>query len=188
MKLDKITFVTGNKSKAREVQRILNVPIEIIDTELDEIQEIDLEKVAYHKLNQAYEIVKKPVMIDDVSMEIDAWNSFPGPLIKWMLKAGNGEASVLLKMLGDGKNRKAKAKLAVGFHDGKNPHIFIGEARGAIATEIRGENGFGWDPVFIPDGMNVSYAQMDPREKDKISHRGRALSKFKDFLKENYDI
>lgn len=188
MKLPQITFVTGNKSKAREVQRILDIPIEIKELDLPEIQEIDLEKVALHKLSLAFEIVKSPVIIDDVSMEIDAWNAFPGPLIKWMLKAGDGEASVLLKMLGNEKNRKATAKLAVGFHDGEKAHLFVGKAEGKIASEIMGENGFGWDPVFVPDGSDLSYAQMDLSEKDKISHRGRALSKFKDFLKENYDI
>jgi XTP/dITP diphosphohydrolase len=188
MKLPSITFVTGNESKVREVSRILDIPLEIKEVELDEIQELDLEKVALNKLNQAYEIVKKPVIIDDVSVEIDEWNCFPGPLVKWMLKGGEGEAGLVLKMLGSEKNRKATAKLAIGFHDGKIPYIFIGEAKGRIATEIMGENGFGWDPVFIPEGFDISYAQMDPKEKDKISHRGKALAKFKDFLNKNYEL
>lgn len=186
--MNKIIFVTGNKSKASEVQRILDIPLEIREVDLDEIQEIDLEKVALYKLNQAFEIVKEPVMVDDVSVEIEVWNGFPGPLVKWMLKAGEGEASVLLKMLRGEKNRKATARLAVGFHDGEKPHIFIGEAHGKIATEIRGKNGFGWDPVFIPDGYNQTFAEMDPKFKDIISHRGQALAKFKDFLKKNYNI
>lgn len=187
--MKKITFVTGNKAKAREVERILNVPLEIKEIDIDEIQEINLEVVALHKINQAFEIVKKPVIIDDVSLEIDAWNSFPGPLIKWLLKSGNqGDASTLLKMLEGETNRSAKARLAVGFHDGRKSHIFIGEIKGTIALEIRGENGFGWDPVFIPDGYNQTFAEMDPKIKDGISHRGRALSKFRDFLISNYDI
>ena len=151
MKLDKLTLVTGNKAKAGEVERILNIPLNVESIDLDEIQELDLEKVALHKLNQAYEIVKKPVIIDDVSVEIKAWNNFPGPLIKWLLKAGNnGDASTLLKLLENETNRGAVAKLAVGFHDGKEARIFIGEVRGKTALEIKGENGFGWDPVFIP--------------------------------------
>lgn len=183
MKLDKITLVTGNKNKAREVERILNIPLNIESIELDEIQELDLEKVALHKLNQALEIVKGPVIIDDVSVEIEAWNSFPGPLVKWLLKAGNdGDASVLLKLLKNETNRSAKARLAVGFHDEKKAHIFIGEVKGTIALEIRGDNGFGWDPVFIPEGFDQTFAEMDPKVKDSISHRGKALAKFKDFL------
>lgn len=188
MKIDKITFVTGNKAKAREVERILKIPLQVSQIELDEIQEIDLEKVALHKINQAFEIIKKPVIVDDVSVEIDAWNGFPGPLIKWLLRAGKGDASVLLKLLKGEKNRKAKARLAVGFHDGKKVHIFIGEVEGTISKEIRGENGFGWDPVFIPEGYTETFAQMPEQEKDPISHRGRALQKLSDFLKTNYDI
>lgn len=188
MKLDKITFVTGNKSKIREVSRILSFPIEVKELDLEEIQSLDLEKITLHKLNSAYKLVKGPVIVDDVSVEIEAWNSFPGPLIKWMLMIADNGAAAILKMMKDEKNRNAKAKLGIGFHDGKNAYIFIGEAKGKIATKIKGENGFGWDPIFIPDGYDVSYAEMDPAEKDKISHRGKALKKLSDFLNKNYDI
>ncbi len=184
----KITFVTGSKAKVREAEKILNIPLEIKSIDLDEIQELDLEKIAVHKINQAYELVRKPVIVDDVSVEIDAWKGFPGPLIKWMLKNENDSAKLLLKMLKGEKNRKAKARLAIGFHDGKKAHVFYGEVNGKIAEEIRGENGFGWDPVFIPDGEEKTYAQMSIDEKNKVSHRRKALDKLSDFLKENYGI
>ncbi len=177
----KIVFATGNKAKVKETQEILKFDIEISSIELDEIQEINLEKVAMHKLNQAFEIVKKPVIIDDVSFSVNAWNGFPGPLIKWILQAGNGP-SLLLKMLEGEKNREAVASLAIGFHDGKKPRLFFGEAKGKIAKEIRGDNGFGWDRVFIPDGYDETYAEMDPKLKNSISHRSIALNKLSDFL------
>ncbi len=183
----KIVFVTGNKFKAKETEEILKIKIQISDVELDEIQDLDLEKVALHKLNQAFKLIKKPVMIDDVSFEIEAWNNFPGPLIKWILKAGKGP-SLILKLLEGEKNRKAVARLAIGFHDGEKPHIFFGESKGTIAHEIRGDNGFGWDRVFIPEGYSETFAEMNPNLKNSISHRGNALGKFKDFLKSNYDI
>lgn len=186
--MDKIYFVTGNKGKVKEAEEILNIPLEIKEIDLDEIQELDLEKIALHKTNQAYEMVKKPLIVDDVSVEIDAWGGFPGPLIKWMLKKENDSAKLLLKMLTGEKNRKAKARLAVGFHDGHKAHVFYGEVNGRIAGDIRGENGFGWDPVFIPDGQEKTYAQMTTQEKNDISHRRIALDKLKDFLKENYHI
>lgn len=189
MKLQNLTLVSSNKKKASEVQRILKVPITVSQIDIEEIQELDLEKIALNKLEQAFQIIKKPVLIDDVSVEITAWSNFPGPLIKWLLHAGGGDdAKVLLKMLGDEKNRKAKAKLAIGLHDGTKPHIFIGEVAGSIAEEIRGENGFGWDPVFIPDGYSQTFAEMSPDVKDSISHRGRALKKLSDFIKDNYEI
>jgi XTP/dITP diphosphohydrolase len=188
MKLDKITFVTGNKKKVTEVQQILNIPLEIMDIELDEIQESNLERIAMHKLNQAFSIIKKPVIVDDVSVSIDAWNGFPGPLIKWILKAGDGGPDLLLKLLENEQNRKATASLAIGFHDGKTTHLFIGEARGTIARKIVGENGLGWDGVFIPEEKSETYAQMPVDEKNAISHRRKALDKLSDFLKANYDI
>ena len=185
--MKKIVFVTGNKWKAKETEEILNTKLQISNIELDEIQEIDLEKVAIHKLNQAFKILKKPVIIDDVSFEIDSWNGFPGPLIKWLLKVGNGP-SILLKMLEKEKNRGAYARLAIGFHDGKKAHLFLSKVKGSIAHEIRGDNGFGWDRVFIPDGYRQTFAEMDPKLKNSISHRGIALMKFSNFLKKNYNI
>src|SRR3989344_4748411 len=114
MKFNEIIFVTGNKAKVREAESILKIPLKVKELALDEIQDLDLEKIALHKLKQAYKILKKPLIIDDVSLEIDEWNGFPGPLIKWMLKAGDGDARVLLKMLKGVKNRKATARLAIG--------------------------------------------------------------------------
>lgn len=183
----KIVLVTGNKFKAKETEEILNIKIQISNIELDEIQDLDLEKVALHKLNQAFKLIKKPVMIDDVSFEIDVWNGFPGPLIKWILKAGKGPG-LILKLLEGEKNRRATARLAIGFHDGKKSYIFFGQSKGTISHEIRGDNGFGWDRVFIPDGYSQTFAEMDPKLKNSISHRGNALRKFNDFLKSNYDI
>lgn len=178
-----LKFVTGNKSKAQSTQRILDFPITIKDIELEEIQETDLEKIALHKIKEAVKKVGAHVIIDDVGLYIKAWNDFPGPLIKWILKAGDGKATILLKMLEKEKNREAIARLAVVYHDGKTPHVFYGEIEGRISTEIRGANGFGWDAVFIPRGYNKTFAEMSFEEKDSISHRRKALDKLRDFLK-----
>jgi inosine triphosphate pyrophosphatase len=186
MKLSNITVVTGNKAKAEEIGRILNHSVKIAEIDLDEIQEIDLEKIAKHKLNQAFKILKEPVIIDDVSFEVEAWNSFPGPLIKWILKAGGPE--LLLKMMEGQKNRNAKARLAIGFHDGKKAYLFFGEAKGKITEEIKLDNGFGFDRIFVPEGFDKTYSEMDPKIKDTISHRAIAFKEFSDFLNSNYDI
>lgn len=179
--IKRLVLVSGNKAKTGEVERILGIPIETLSVEIDEIQSMDPEKITLHKLNQAYDIVKKPVIVDDVSFEVEVWNGFPGPLIKWLLESKN-DPSLMLRMLGDETNRNATARLFVGFHDGKKTHIFIGEVKGQISHEIRGNNGFGWDRVFIPEGYNETFAEMDPDLKDSMSHRGRALEKFKTFL------
>ncbi len=181
-----ITLVTGNKFKAEETKRIIKVPLVIKDLDLDEIQEIDVEKVALHKLRQAYEIVQSPVIIDDISFEVNAWNSFPGPLIKWILKAGGPE--LLLKMLQSEVDKSASAKLAIGYKDKDIEKIFIGSVEGMVADKARGENGFGWDKVFIPNGFTKTFAEMEADEKDSISHRGIALEKLNDFLKKEIAV
>ena len=177
-----ITFVTGNIAKVKETESILGFPLKVRDIDIQEIQETDLEKIALHKLLEAFRKVKGPVIVDDVGLYIKAWNNFPGPLIKWILKSSGGNASLLLKLMKGEKNRSATARLAIGYHDGNAPHIFIGETEGVISEEIRGENGFGWDPVFIPKGFSKTYAEMSPSEKKQTSHRRRGLDKLKSFL------
>jgi XTP/dITP diphosphohydrolase len=173
--MNKITFVTGNKNKVRETEQILKCKLNVANINLDEIQELDLEKVAFHKLDQAYEKLQKPVLIDDVSVIIKAWNNFPGPLIKWVLQASDGSAEMLLKMLGQEKQRSATAILAIGFKDEVKRELFFGEIEGSIGYAIEGENGFGWDKVFIPKGYTQTLASLSVEEKNKISHRGRSL-------------
>lgn len=180
----KITLVTSNKAKARDIQKILGFPISVANIELDEIQETDLKKIAMHKINEAFRKIGSPVIIDDVGLYIKVWNNFPGPLVKWILKAGGGNASLLLKMMEGEKNRDAMVRLVAAYHDGKKAYIFFGEDEGEIAKEIRGKNGFGWDPVFIPRGSKKTYAQMSFEEKNRSSHRRQALEKLKKFLKE----
>lgn len=182
--MKKLVFVTGNKAKARDVQKILDFPIDVIELDLEEIQELDLEKVALHKVNAAFDKVKSPVFVDDVGFCIEVWNNFPGPLIKWILKAGEGNASLLLKMLEGAKQRNATAKLVVAYHDGKKAHCFLGEVKGTVADRIRAGNnfGFGWDSIFIPDGFEKTFGEMTFEEKNEISHRRKAFDKFKKFL------
>lgn len=187
MKLKELTLVSSNKEKAREVERILEIPIDIASIDIDEIQSMNLRKITLHKVRQAYQKIKKPVLVDDVSFEVKAWNGFPGPLIKWLLEEKN-DPNLMLKMLGNEKNRRAIARLGVGFHDGKKAYFFGGEVKGKIGFKIGGDNGFGWDRVFIPDGFTQTFSEMDPEIKDTMSHRGRALKKLKDFFKANYDI
>lgn len=183
--MKKLIFVTGNKAKAEDVQKIMDIPIEIKDIDLDEIQELDLEKIAIHKAMQAFNKIKSPVFVDDVGFYVEAWNNFPGPLVKWILKSGGEQgASLLLKMLEGVKDRSVTARSAIAYHDGEKIHYFVGEARGTAAVKIRAGNnfGFGWDCVFIPDGFNKTYGEMTFEEKNEISHRRKAFDKFKQFL------
>lgn len=187
MKLKGITLVSSNKAKAKEVERILKIPVKTISADVPEIQSMDQELIIRNKLDAAIKLVESPVIVDDVSFEVETWNGFPGPFIKWLLESNN-DPSLMLKMLGNEENRKAIARLAIGFHDGEKSYVFFGEAKGTISYEIRGDNGFGWDKVFIPEGYSETFAQMNPNLKDSISHRGDALKKLSDFIKDNYEL
>lgn len=180
--MDKLYFVTGNKGKAREAQQILGIPIEITKIELDEIQSLDLKKIVEHKLKQAFDKVKSPVIVDDVSLQLDVWNGFPGPFVKYLHVASDGNNELILRMLKNESNRNGILVATIGYHDGENIHFFTGEIRVTISTEERGINGWGLDPILIPEGQTVTYAEMSEEEKNADSHRKRALKKLKEFL------
>ncbi len=178
--MKKLLLATGNKGKLEEVQEILKIPLEIADIELEEIQSMDLEYVVRKKAEEAFRIIKKPVVVDDVGVFFEAWKGFPGPLIKFMfLHLGNKKIIELLK--GE-DNRKVSVQSAVAYHDGKKIHTFIGEVICSIAFKERGTEGWGLDPILIPKGKKETFAEMGLKRKNEISHRRRAFDKLKKFL------
>lgn len=178
--MNKIYFATGNKGKIGEAQKILNIPIGILDIELDEIQDLDLKKIIKHKVEQAYELVKAPVFVDDVSVEIEAWQGFPGPFIKWLRK--NEENKLLLHMMRNETNRNLKIIATIGYYDGAEVRYFTGSVDCELANEDKGLNGWGLDPVLIPKGYDKTWAEMSVEEKNSMSHRRLALDEFRKFL------
>lgn len=181
--MTELCFVTGNKGKVAEAKAILDVPVVAYPMELDELQSLDLEKIVTYKVNQAYARVGKPVFVDDVGLYIQTFNGFPGPFVKFLLEAGGN--GLLLKMMSGQTDRNVIARAAIAYHDGTNIHTFIGDVNGVIAPEPRGDGGWGWDPVFIPQGKDMTYAEMGQVEKNAISHRRAALEKLKQFLREH---
>lgn len=178
--MKEIVFITGNENKLREAKQILNTDIVSEKLDLREIQDVDLENVVEEKLKHGYEILKKPVMVEDTGLFFNALNGFPGALIKMLIDRVGREG--LVDILEKFDDKTAVAKCAVGFtEDGKKLKVFIGEAKGKIVSS-RGESGFGWDPVFQPEGYDKTFAELSAEEKNAISHRFRAFKKFKDFL------
>lgn len=177
--MDSLIFVTGNKKKAIEAQAILHIPVEIVDLDLDEVQSLDVKKIARQKARLAFKKIQKPLFVDDVGLYVEAWNGFPGPFIKFLFEAGGND--LLLKMLRDEKNKNVLAVGTIAYHDGEMIHIFQGEVRGIIADTARGV-GLGWDPIFIPQDSQLTFAEMGEEQKNTISHRRRALEQFKKFL------
>jgi non-canonical purine NTP pyrophosphatase (RdgB/HAM1 family) len=174
-----LTFITGNKAKAEQLAFHLDVPVAHQKLDLVEIQSLNLEEVVRDKVTRAYELLGTPVLVEDASLSFNALGNLPGPLIKWFLQEVGNEG--LCRIL-DGKDRSATGSVAFAIYNGKDLHIFTGEAQGSIATTPRGEHGFGWDPVFIPAGHDTTWAEMTLEEQASTSMRRPALLALKEFL------
>ncbi|MGF1472078.1 MAG: non-canonical purine NTP pyrophosphatase [Rubrobacteraceae bacterium] len=182
MKTAKAVFVTSNEHKRREAAEILGIELASAAPEIPEIQALDVAEVAAAKALAAHEALGSPphpVLVEDSGLVVEAWNGLPGALTKWFIR-GVGSGGIL-RMLSPGEGRSARAVCAVavaGAVAGAEPdgrvRVFEGEVPGMLAPEPRGESGFGWDPIFIPEGESRTYAQMGGA-KHQDSHRARAF-------------
>jgi len=171
-------LVTGNKNKIKEFEHILGFQIENINLELEEIQSIDVEEVARHKARDAYNILKKPVIVEDTGIYFEELNGLPGALIKFFVK--NLSLEKMCSLIKE--NRKAKAIACIVFFDGEEEIIVKGETKGEIARQPRGNNGFGWDPIFVPEGYDKTFAELTSEEKQSKFMRQEAIAQLKEKL------
>ena len=185
--MGKIVFATGNKDKLAEAKEILGIEIEGTSLEIDEIQSLDAIEVTVKKARAYFDKLKNPLFVEDVSFFIKSFNGFPGPFIDGFLKnLGNDGLTTLLKNYKD-KTSVAQATIVYIDKNGKE-HIFIGRVKGKIADKPKGDNGFGWDPIFIPNGSIKTFAQMDLRQKNKYSMRKKALAKLGKWIEKHGKI
>lgn len=179
MKLSDLVIVTTNPDKLAEINQILSTNHQVSKIDIPEIQSLDLDEVITYKVKSAYEKIKKPVMVDDVSLEIKALKGLPGTFVKFFLHTLGTEETVALT---SGHDTTTKVTGAVAIFDGRKLKIFKGIAHGTLSPRDRGNNGFGFDKVFIPQGYKQTYAEMPLGLKNQISHRAKALRKVKKFL------
>lgn len=170
--LDAAVFVSGNANKVLEAERICGFPIEHAAVDLPEVQSMDLAHVAEEKALAAIERLRQPVLVEETGLELAATNGFPGPLVKWMLESigPEGIATTALAL----SNPVATAVCRVVLYDGETFTAGEGQTRGELVLPPRGEQGFGWDPVFRPDDEEHTYGELSDERKDEIGHRGRA--------------
>ena len=180
MKLEGLIFVTGNKSKAEQFTQFIGHPIPHHKIDVDEIQSLDLDEVIHHKAKAAYVSLQKPVLVEDTSLVFDAFKRLPGPLIKWFLQEVGNDG--LCKLLG-GYSRSAVAHTSWAFFNGQKILTFRNEKRGTITDAPRGKAGFGWDPIFIPEGETKTYAEMNEEEMERSSLRRPVIREIGEFLK-----
>jgi non-canonical purine NTP pyrophosphatase (RdgB/HAM1 family) len=168
-----ITFVTGNPGKLAEMRRLFpeNVSLESADVDLDEIQSLDLTAIVKDKARRAYEHVGRPIIVEDVSAGLDKLGGLPGPFIKYFeLEMG---LDALYQLAGE-EGATAFAICTICYYDGATYVVAQGETHGTVVAP-RGDNGFGFDAVFKPEGCDKTYGELTPEEKNKVSHRGKAL-------------
>jgi XTP/dITP diphosphohydrolase len=197
--MPKLYFVSSNDEKYREIRGALadcGLELERVALDLPEIQSLNPAEVAAYKARKAFEhlgngttqveavpaatVHTEAVLVEDTGLAVNAWNGFPGALIKWVL-GSIGEAG-LCRQLDAWTDRSATATVVLCLFDGHDLRTFTGQSTGAITPEPRGTFGFGWDSIFQPDGYPATYGEMRREDKMKISMRGRALTALKDYL------
>ncbi|WP_064496428.1 XTP/dITP diphosphatase [Methanocaldococcus jannaschii] len=180
----KIYFATGNPNKIKEANIILkdlkDVEIEQIKISYPEIQGT-LEEVAEFGAKWVYNILKKPVIVEDSGFFVEALNGFPGTYSKFVQETIGNEG--ILKLLEGKDNRNAYFKTVIGYCDENGVRLFKGIVKGRVSEEIRSKGyGFAYDSIFIPEEEERTFAEMTTEEKSQISHRKKAFEEFKKFL------
>lgn len=187
----KIVFATNNAHKLDEVRQVVGDKFTLVSLRecgiVEDIPENEptLEGNALAKARYIYERTGADCFADDTGLEVDALGGEPGVRsARYATDGHDDEANkrLLLERLQGVENRAAQFRTAVALIMGGKEYLFEGIVRGRIATEQHGEGGFGYDPLFVPEGYDRTFAQMSAEEKNAISHRGRAVRKLAEFL------
>jgi XTP/dITP diphosphohydrolase len=187
-----LIFATNNRHKLEEVQQILGTgfrlltPVDCGITEEIPEDEPTLEGNALQKARYIHQRTGKSCFADDTGLEVEALGGQPG--VRSARYAGEPQDSeknmaLLLANLAGHTNRRAQFRTVIALILGEQEYLFEGVVRGTIRQQACGAGGFGYDPVFEPEGYNITFAEMDPATKNAISHRGRAVALMVSFLK-----
>lgn len=186
-----IVFATQNPNKVREIQQMLPDNFQIrsladigCTEDVPETQDT-IEGNAIQKAEYVYKNYQVNCFAEDTGLEVEALDGAPG--VYTARYAGpkrdpNDNMDLLLKNLADQPNRNARFKTVIALILDGQIHTFTGIVNGEIAQQRSGTDGFGYDPIFLPEGQNQTFAEMDKDSKNAISHRGRALAQLLDFF------
>lgn len=187
----KIVFATNNKHKLDEVRKIVGGNIEIISLEdigcFDDIPETadTLEGNAILKANYIKDKFGLDCFADDTGLEVEALNNAPGVYSARFAGIAHDSLANMKKLLSELEgidNRKAQFRTVIALRRGDETLLFEGVVKGKIETEKKGNSGFGYDPIFTPDGYTQTFAELGDQIKNKISHRAEAVHKLNDYL------
>ncbi|MFN7312624.1 MAG: non-canonical purine NTP diphosphatase [Bacteroidota bacterium] len=189
----RLIFATHNQHKASEIQKMVSDPFEIITLKdigfLDDIPETGstIQSNANLKARFVHEHFGYNCFADDTGLEVEALGGEPGvhsARYAGTDKKDDANMNKLLERLGLNTSRKARFVTCICLFWNDEMFLFEGELKGMITHEKAGTNGFGYDPIFMPDGYDITLAQMDMATKNEISHRGKAFKKMTKFLHE----
>lgn len=187
----RIVFATANPNKIQEVNEILDQSIRIIGLEeigcQEDIPETSptIEGNALQKARYVRQHYQKDCFAEDTGLEVEALNGEPGVFTARYAgphRSANDNMDLLLQKLAGQDNRRARFKTVVALILDGQEYTFEGIVNGTIGLEKKGAGGFGYDPIFFPDGFSQSFAEMEAKIKNKISHRGKAISQLSAFL------
>jgi len=186
-----LVFASANEYKVKEIRSILGKSFELaslrdvnIHEDIPE-NEPELEGNALEKARFVHRLTGRDVFADDTGLEIEELGGKPGVhSARFAGEAKDPSANIdkVLQLLGNSKNRKARFRTVIALIVDNKEYLFEGIVEGRIIGEKRGTSGFGYDPVFIPDGKELTFAEMELSEKNSISHRARAFEKLRTFL------
>lgn len=189
--MNDLIFASNNPHKIREISSMIGAEFRItgmnelgINDDIPE-NEATLEGNALEKARYIHKLTGKNAFADDTGLEVDSLNGQPGVhSARFAGESKDSAANVrkLLSMLSGINNRKARFRTVIALIWNKKEFLFEGTVNGNIIYEPRGTEGFGYDPVFVPDGMTNTFAEIPLAKKNIISHRARAFSKLKAFL------
>ena len=179
--LSELFFASSNEHKFQEAERILanlGMQISLFKTTLEEIQSNNLNAIAEKKAINAYDLIQKPVIIEDDGLFINSLNGFPGPYSSYVYDTIGNKG--IIDLLENSEVRDAKFVSIIAYCDNDyGTKLFESSIPGKISSVIE-KGGWGYDPIFIPDGESKTYANVS--DKDKFSHRAAALTKFSNWF------
>lgn len=180
--------MTTNRGKFVEISRLIQMQgheVENISINYPEIQADNLDEVAIHGLSWLMERYRRPLLIDDSGLFVDALGDFPGVYSAYAFKTIGCKG--ILRLMDGEENRSARFECCLGYMEPSGePLLFRGIAEGSISLSERGEGGFGFDPIFIPADRAETFAELPMDDKNMLSHRGRAFEKFFQYLREKH--
>lgn len=191
LKYSSLGFVSGNTSKFEEYRALLGIAdLKFYEIAVTEPQTMNLESLVEEKIERiARQLPSTPFFVEHTGLLVDAWKGLPGGLTGVFMQTVGNDGLCKMMTAYRGNDRVARGRVVIGYYYQEHgTYITHGEVVGTIATEPRGSNRFGWDPIFIPNGSKLTYGEMSLEEKNQSSMRSRAAEALTKYLELHFEL